>query len=560
MARRTLAPPSVRLPALACLLALAACQADDDGMSPAEASTGQPASTDDTGGPTTGPHDPTSSTSETGATDTTEPAADATSTTSTGDIDTSTGDISTTSTSDTSDTTATTADQTTGDLDDDCGAAELIHAPPAAEVDGLTAVPIDIFKNTAVVTIDAATKKVTAVATLEFRLGPVGGDPLFDLRQPVLTAELDGQSIPPQLLAAHDLGGGPGAELRVLAADLPPCSAHTLVLTYEIIKPNAPQSKAIVWEGDTTRLKWDSWNSDLWPGRYLESWFPANLIYDHFPFTLELTLLNSNFPHALATNGALEQLADHHWKISYPGQYTALSPMFVLVAESRVDRSTVELDLVDATSLTLELWKDKDVPTTLPEFQAILAPVLDDLVTTVGPYPHGDRFVAYAWNDPSRSMEYDGATTTTPESADHETFHSWWGRSVKPATQNDGWIDEAWDMHSVTVGFNETPIDMFADPVTLSPKNPWIRITPGESYTVGEQVFAGIGAMVGTPALRAAMTEFYTAHTHDQVTTAQLEQHLFCVLNNEAGVRAVFHRFVYGYDGEPAPVPPDFCD
>ncbi len=528
MARRTPVQFSI------CLLALAACQGDDS-VNPGDTSTTTPDPT--TGDASTDPPDPTTST-QSNDTSTSEPTT-ATSTSDT--LDTSTG-------------------ETTGDPDDDCGTAELIHAPPVIEVDGLTAVPIDIFKNSAFVTIDAATKKVTAVATLEFRLGPSGGDPLFDLRQPVLTAELDGQPIAPQLLAAHDLGGGPGAELRILAADLPPCSHHTLVLTYEIIKPNAPESRAIVWEGDTTRLKWDSWNSDLWPGRYLESWFPANLIYDHFPFTLELTLSNSDFPHALATNGALDELAPHHWKISYPEHFTALSPMFVLVAEARVERSTVQLDLVDATSLTLELWRDKDVPNTLAEFQAILEPAINEFVTTVGPYPHGDRFVAYAWNEPTRSMEYDGATTTAPEYADHETFHSWWGRSLKPATQNDGWIDEAWDMHSVTIGFNETPIDMFAEPVMLAPKNPWIRITAEESYYVGEQVFAGIGAMVGTPALRAAMTEFYVNHEHDLVTTAQLEQHLFCVLNNEAGVRAVFHRFVHGYDGDPAPPPADYCD
>lgn len=548
MARRTLVHSSApRLSATVCLLALAACPGDDEGMNPGDPGTGEPAATDDTGTTTPVPTTGAPST-EPGDTGTTEPVADATTTTT-----------DTSSTDGASDTADTTADETTGDPDDDC-TADLAHAPPVAEVDGLTAVPIDIINSSAVVTIDAAGKKVTAAATLEFRLGPAGGDPLFDLRQPVLTAELDGQSIAPQQLAARDLGGGPGAELRVLAADLPPCSAHTLVLTYEIIKPNAPESRAIVWEGDTTRLKWDSWNSDLWPGRYLESWFPANLIYDHFPFTLELTLANSDFPHALATNGALDELAPHHWKISYPEHYTALSPMFVLVAEARVERSTVQLDLVDATSLTLELWRDKDVPTTLPAFQALLEPAFDEFVTTVGPYPHGDRFVAYAWNDPGRSMEYAGATTTAPEYADHELFHSWWGRSLQPASQSDGWIDEAWDMHSVTVGFNETPIDMFADPVVLAPKNPWIRVTAEESYDVGEQVFAGIGAMVGTPALRAAMTEFYLDHANDLVTTAQLERHLFCVLNHEAGVRAVFHRFVHGHDGDPAPPPADYCE
>ncbi len=53
----------------------------------------------------------------------------------------------------------------------------------------------------------------------------------------------------------------------------------------------------------------------------------------------------------------------------------------------------------------------------------------------VGPYIHNDRFVTLIWDNPSRSMEYDGGTTSNVAALKHETFHSWFARGVKPARQ-----------------------------------------------------------------------------------------------------------------------------
>lgn len=517
---------------------------DAAGTSTGAPTTGEPAPSTGAPDPTTGDADDSStSTSSTGGpADTTGPVADDT---TTARPDDSTGDT-------------TGVVDTTGDVNDECDVPALLHAPPVTLKDGLTAVPIDILDASAVVTIDAMTKKAAAEATVQFQLGPDGGDPVFDLRQTILSATLDGVDVEPAQLAAHDLGGGPDAEMRVLAVDLPPCSEHTLVLHYDINTPDVPVAKGMQW--DQTRVKWDAWNSDLYAARYLEQWFPANLIYDRFPFTLELELLNNPAKHLLATNGLSNSPEQNHWIVTWPDSSTALSMMFVLAASDRVETKTVMVDLPDNTKIALELWRDLTLPIQLAGFQTDMQGFLNEFVTTVGPYPHGDRFVAYAWDNPTRSMEYDGGTTTSPDAADHETFHSWWGRSIKPATQNDGWIDEAWDMHSVTIGFNETPLDFMADPVVLASTNPWNRVTPDDSYIVGEQVFAGIGAMVGTAKLQMAMHNFFAAHVGEFITTAQLERHLFCELDNEAGVRAAFRRFVYGLDGEPPPPPNDYCD
>src|SRR5262249_38712217 len=62
----------------------------------------------------------------------------------------------------------------------------------------------------------------------------------------------------------------------------------------------------------------------------------------------------------------------------------------------------------------------------------------------IGEYMHGNRFVVYFAGG---GMEYDGGTTSSTGSLRHETHHSWWGRGLKPASQNDGWLDEAWTVY-----------------------------------------------------------------------------------------------------------------
>ena len=53
-----------------------------------------------------------------------------------------------------------------------------------------------------------------------------------------------------------------------------------------------------------------------------------------------------------------------------------------------------------------------------------------------------------SWRSSSRAAwSTDGGCTSPPGSLHHETFHSWWGRGIKPASQADGWWDEAWNVY-----------------------------------------------------------------------------------------------------------------
>jgi hypothetical protein len=112
-------------------------------------------------------------------------------------------------------------------------------APPAKTVDGLKAVPIDIQKITATLTFDCATSKGEGDATLEFTTSSESGNPIFDLRQTITEAWLDGAVFPIANLAHHDFGGGANAQLRVVESVLAAKTNHTLRVKYTFGTPQA---------------------------------------------------------------------------------------------------------------------------------------------------------------------------------------------------------------------------------------------------------------------------------------------------------------------------------
>ena len=143
-------------------------------------------------------------------------------------------------------------------------------------------------------------------------------------------------------------------------------------------------------------------------------------------------------------------------------------------------------------------------------------------------------------------MEYNGAVTSNVAALEHEVFHSWYGRGIKPASQNDGWIDEAWDNYTTTAyALQERPFDMSEPPVKLCSANPFNRVTPPEAYSDGERFFAGLAASFGREQLQAAMHAFYRENLGQRVTTQQLEAFLID-RSGQSQLADYFKRFVYG--------------
>jgi hypothetical protein len=427
-------------------------------------------------------------------------------------------------------------------------------APPPTTVDGLLAVPIDLQQVTASLVFDGASATGTGDATMRFVTGPQDGNPIFDLRQTITAAWLDGSPVAVAKLAHHDFGGGPQAQLRVLESVLSAGSSHALRVNYALGPPQASTAgsyqPAMTWSAGP-RLAFNFGFTDLGAGRYLESWVPANLIFDQFSLTLDLRVVGTAIPHTPITNGTVTAIGHNHWSVAFPARFSALSPLLELRATDTLSSMTDTVTLpVSGATVAIEAWKLAGGPVDLGAQIANLRTWLAANEQSSGPYIHGGRFVVFFHVG---GMEYEGGTTTGVGALRHETFHSWFARGLKPASQPDAWWDEAWTVYNDNGANGSAPFDFSDPPVTLRPQNPWVRITAPEAYEKGSRFFEGVAAAIGAAQLRTHMRDLYIERSERPITTTDLEEFLV----NRSGcpnLVAAFHRFVYGFSN-PLPIP-----
>lgn len=436
----------------------------------------------------------------------------------------------------------------------DLAGSNLDLAPPPKRVDGLWAVPIDIQRIDASLVFDAASQQIAGDATLQFRLGRHAGCPIFDLRQTLGGVWLDGAAVPVAEVAQHDFGGGANASLRVLARSLEAGSTHSLRLTYSVGVPQASMAGSylpqIVWSAGP-RLAFNFGFTDLGAGRYLEAFVPANLIFDQFELSLELRLTGTAVAHTPISNGSISNLGSNHWRIDFPARFSALSPLLELRAGDSLQSSTQNTVLpVSGSNVAITAWKLTSNAANLATQTAAIAGFLAANETSSGRYIHGERFTAFIHQG---GMEYEGGTTTSTGPLRHETFHSWWARGLKPASQPDAWFDEAWTTYHDNGAAGVLPFDFAEAALALCSRNPWVRVTHGSSYGSGERFWRGMAALLGVAPLNALMKDFYQARYPRPVRSEELECFLLARGANPTCVEA-FQRFVYGL-GDPSPLP-----
>lgn len=428
-------------------------------------------------------------------------------------------------------------------------------APPPVSFDGKTAVPIDISTIDAHLVFDGAASTASGDATLTFVVGPAAGRPMFDLRQTITGVWLDGAPLAVGQVLTRDLGGGPGAELRVLDVPLAAGTGHTLRITYSLGLPASPPGGSyppgLAWSAGP-RLVFNVGFTDLAAARYLESWVPANLIWDQYAVNLELRVTGTAIAHRVITNGTITTLATNHWRVAFPDRVTALSTLVEVRAADTLSSSSATVTLpVSGRLITIEAFKlASNTTLNLATVLANLSTWLVENENHAGPYLHANRFVAFMIQG---GMEYEGGCTSGSGSLRHETFHSWWGRGVKPASQVDGWWDEAWNVYHDSGGAGTQPFDFTESPVTLSTRNAYSRVTPSAAYSSGERFFEGVAALTSPVALTGWMGEFYRQHLDRPVTTLDLEAHLVA-RSGQPDLVDAFHRWIYGFP-DPSPAP-----
>ena len=421
-------------------------------------------------------------------------------------------------------------------------------APAAKTVDGLVAIPMDMQHLQASVIFNAVTQITSVIATITFITGNQNGCPVFDLRQTITSALLDGAAISIANLTHHNFGGGLNADMRIINRTLPANTTHTLQLNYTLALPQSPGGGSyqpnIVW-GTGPRLILSFGFTDLAPARYLESWLPGNLIYDQFTIQLDLKIINTVIAHSTITNAVTHIIALNHWQLDFPATTTSLSTMLEIRATDKLEHlSDTVLLPVSGRTITLHVWKLITGTAVLATEMAKIKSYLIANENEYGAYLHGNVFTVFL---NIGGMEYDGGCTTGTGSLKHEIFHSWWGRGIKPASQPDGWWDEAWPTYfNQSGGGVSTPFDFTAPAVELCTQNEWSRITAGGSYGEGSRFWQGISAMIGNSNLKNYMKDFFARYNRDLVKTNQLAEYLLCRSGNTQVVDA-FHRFVYGF-------------
>jgi hypothetical protein len=278
---------------------------------------------------------------------------------------------------------------------------------------------------------------------------------------------------------------------------------------------------------------------------------PANLCHDRSALAVEVVVTGTASPHQVVTNGVETMLGAGRWLVEYPASFTALSPMLVLAPadDLEIRRRTVGL-AGRRRHLVMLTARPRDVDADLASCEADIAAWLAANAVRYGPWVHGDRFTSVVWGA-GRGMEYDGATTASPAALEHEVFHSWFGRGVKPARASDGWIDEAWtswatsSRRSEEGRFAEVELGLDEAPLVLCPPHPWSRHTPVESYREGARFFGGLAHLLGGAGqLRSAMAGWYQANAGQLVTTGGLEAHLTGWSHVDVG--PWFARYVHG--------------
>ena len=426
-------------------------------------------------------------------------------------------------------------------------------APAAKTVDGLYAVCIDIQSIAGTVNFDATSMNTQADVTIEFIMGAEDGNPIFDLRQTILQAWLDDTAMSVSQLAHHDFGGGANAELRIVEQTLSAGSTHTLRVVYELGLPQASSAGSyqpnLNWDAGP-RLTFNFGFTDLGAGRYLESWIPANLIFDQYEVNLNFVIENTTIAHEVISNGLITSVASNSWQVQWPKHTSAFSTLLEIRAADTLSSQSDTVTLpVSGDSISIEAWKLASSSIDLTSQINAIKTFLSDNESNVGSYLHGNRFVVFFITG---GMEYDGGTTTSTGPLHHETFHSWWGRGIKPASQNDGWWDEAWTEYNMAGANGSIPFDFTRPPVVLSSLNPWNRKTPGASYSSGELFFDGLASLQNASSLRDAMNDFYNNNKSKPTTTRALESHLLCRIGKKEIVDG-FHRFIYGLSDSTSP-------
>ena len=383
---------------------------------------------------------------------------------------------------------------------------DVVSPIRAFDLDGARAVPMNVQNMTLDLTIDPAKKETVGRATIQFQ-SPEAGRPYFLLKGIIQSVQLNGQLIGVQP------SENPGDEtVNVLSSAVPPGINQTLQIDYLITVDAISYREGGV--GFVTAM------ADISDGNFFEEYAPASYEDDQLKLILNASLVGTDKPHQIFTNGTVTQPNPTSWSIEFPPYFTT-SSFYVHLTDTdfEVRRSTYP-------------GVEKPIPITVysasaraaDEAIAALPELFSELEGDYGPYLHGS-FTAFISG--SGGMEHGGATITSLAALGHELTHSWFGRGVMPSGGSSGWIDEAiatWrDRDYPRSGTVED-----LDPANIGNLSPFERFTPfaaydqgGDLLTVMDNLFAG-----NLGGLKSVLRDFFSTWKTRLVSTEDFQNFL----------------------------------
>lgn len=450
-------------------------------------------------------------------------------------------------------------DDVTTDLP--CGRADFALAPaPRSEPGFGLLAPIDIESLTADVQVDVDRERLVVRASLTFVGPPAEALSVFQLLPGPDELVLDGEALPPDSLIPTVVSTPP-RRLVVLPDPLEPCSEHELELAYAVPASALADAPLPALEFGGGTAWWSSAQEDGIPDAMLERVLPSNLLFDRHPIDLTVELVGAKAPHNLVGNGDIAEAGQDRWTATFPSRQPHGS-FWALYPTAGVDTLRRDVALPGGRVVEVTLYGfAADVDVDLERSADVAEATLLEYDAELGPYLHGDRYLAWLRTDMSVSMEYEGATLSTPAALQHEIAHSWYARGIAPVSEFHGWMDEG--MATWVTG--ENPYFAAEMPTGVA----GVRLLVGEDawsgaslnfvhYLQGSLVYAGIAWEVGPEALLAALRGFQAEYAPGPVTTEDLERHLYCALGDPF-VLDIVHSRVRGLEGWPETPGSDIC-
>lgn len=434
--------------------------------------------------------------------------------------------------------------------------SDFDDAPPPFSYDRggrtLRAVPVNILDVHVTYVADAGSGHIDATAEVRFVVERPGR-PYFELYPPATALALDGRRLEPATLRRVRPTQPERVDPKVALLDLdkelvPRSRPYVLRLAYRVppsFDDFAQRGIELVFHmSDTSRCKKKcSANTVFFADRY----FPSNFEFDTFALKLDLTLKDdSERSYALFSNATTSTFDPdrRRWRLQFPSWFNTAS--FYLHLTANADAQTFPASsgpeaetYLPAIEIHVSRRRAARHRPSIADIHAKVEAAIRGLSKHLGPFPF-DRLVVDVGPrkaGTSRGMEYAGALWLPLGASDdrlrHEVAHQWLGRSARPPTATDGWIDEG----LASLLETETPAALSygcAIPDKLDAVGPFSRHTPESAYSMGGLAMKKLRHDLGAQRHDVLLKRLAQTHHHGFLTRC----HLYEAIRDVAGADA----------------------